>query len=140
MPEKFAFVKFSWNRGTVHADKCPTSTLASLVNFACHQFLAGSGFAKNEDRGIRRGDKVNLLNHRTQGVTPPDEIPETVFGHPLQLERAFSFGPRCEAGRLCIGCVVGWHKWSPAETVTVRKALPTCREGVCRKSRIPSVR
>jgi hypothetical protein len=74
MAEKFAFNEVRRQCGTIHFYQGPILTHAQAVNGACHQFLAGSGFAENQNIGIRGGDLLDLVKHIFDFVASADDV------------------------------------------------------------------
>ena len=50
MPEKLRFKQLVAERGAVHGTKDPVTTRAAMMERSGDQFLAGSGFALDQDR------------------------------------------------------------------------------------------
>src|SRR5579871_6167762 len=66
----------SGNRGTVDLDEWFVFTGAHPVNGAGDQFLAGPGFAKDQNGGIAGGDAGDLIKNVLQGNAVSDDFGE----------------------------------------------------------------
>ena len=61
MPEHLAFQQAGGDGGAIQVDEGALAPRAEVVDGARHQFLAGAGFAENQDRGIGGRNRLHLL-------------------------------------------------------------------------------
>src|SRR5262249_45102492 len=122
--EELRFEELLGKRGTVDRDERLSGARGAVVDEPGDDLLAGAGLARDEDRGLGRGDAADLL----QDVLPPARYP----GHPgasLGLELARQgpdggLGPaRALAGlgrkpRLLGQLLVGHHQRDPVREPT----------------------
>jgi hypothetical protein len=86
MAEKFAFNEIRRQCGTIHFYQGPILAGTQAVNRARHQFFAGSGFAENQDIGIRGGDLLDLVKHIFDFVALADNVFMVEFQFDLFLK------------------------------------------------------
>src|SRR5437868_4627556 len=78
MAKQLAFQKAQWNGCTIHLYKRLTLARAQVVNCASDHLLAGTRFALNENRRIRRRHDSNALEHGFQFLTVSNDLFEIV--------------------------------------------------------------
>ena len=71
--KQLAFKKRFRHAGTVDRNKRPIFASTGLVNGVGDQFLAGAGFPKQEDGGIRIGNTQDFLQHPDERRRTPDQ-------------------------------------------------------------------
>src|SRR5258707_3261871 len=81
MPEKLTFEETGRHRRTVHFDEIPAAARAELVNRARDNFLAGPGFAGDQDGGVRWRHGLDFREDGAEAATPPHHgLQERSFG------------------------------------------------------------
>jgi hypothetical protein len=63
MAKEVAFQQTEWNGGAIQLYEWAPAPRAKVVNRARDQFLAGASFSLDQNRGIRRRDLLNFLEH-----------------------------------------------------------------------------
>src|SRR5258707_3886500 len=71
VPEKLTFEKTGRHCRTVHFDEIPAAARAKLVNRARDNFLAGPGFAGDQDGGVRWRHGLDFREDGAEAATPP---------------------------------------------------------------------
>src|SRR5579862_1485544 len=66
MAEKFAFKQAGGNGGAIDANESVVMARAQIVNRTGEQLFSSAGLSQNQDRGIRRRNRLNLFQD------PPD--------------------------------------------------------------------
>src|SRR4029077_6788952 len=81
VPEKLTFEKAGRHRRTVHFDEIPATARAEFVNRAGDNFLAGPGFAGDQDGGVRWCHGLDFREDVAEAATAPhDRFQERSFG------------------------------------------------------------
>ena len=89
MPEQFGFQHALRDRGTVHRDKRFSGCGAGIMDSAREQFLAGSGFARQQDRGRgARRDSLGKGHGCPECGTPSDDAVPAEGGNGVVRLRA----------------------------------------------------
>src|SRR6476660_6615258 len=65
--EQFAFQEARRNRSAVEFHEGALPPRAKIMKCASNQLLAVPWLAANEDRGVRRSDRLDMLQHALQG-------------------------------------------------------------------------
>jgi hypothetical protein len=65
--KKLAFQKIERNSSAIQLCERASTTRAEIVNRASDEFLTGTGFSLNQNRGIGGRNLFDLLEHRFQG-------------------------------------------------------------------------
>src|SRR5580698_1552631 len=66
MAEQLRGDQWGGNCGTIHTHKGSGGALRSFVDGSSEEFLAGTGFTREENRGVRGGDFGYARKHRVQ--------------------------------------------------------------------------
>jgi len=74
VPEQFAFDQRFGQSAAVDGDKRLVGPQALLVQSPRHQFLAGSRFAEDQDRGVSRGNLGDQLPHPIHRVVRANQV------------------------------------------------------------------
>ena len=74
--EEFAFVQFGGDGGAIDADERFLRPATAAMDFVGDQFLAGAGFAEDQDGGVGGGDEVDLTDDLLEGGALADEVAE----------------------------------------------------------------
>ncbi len=84
--EELAFQQPGGNSGAIHLHKRVLAPVAEAVNRAGKQFLAGSGFALDQNRGICRSNRLDLFENLAQASAFAHNIFKSVFEIDLFFE------------------------------------------------------
>ena len=118
MAEELALVELLGHGSAVHPDQRALRAIAATVELAGHELLAGSRFAEDQHRGVRRGDLLDLRPDLADRGTRPDDLAERVAFADLlakvlvlELELLAQLCVLFESTRVRNGCgsVVGQH-------------------------------
>src|SRR5205823_5567593 len=78
--EELALEQACGDGRAVHFYKGPLMAPAEVVNGTSDEFLARPGFAQDQDRGVGRGDRFNVLEDPFEGGALTDNFLKIVFG------------------------------------------------------------
>ena len=123
--EQFALHQTGWQRGAVHLDERLVLALARGMDGAGDQFLARTGFAGDEHRGVGGSDAAHVVEHLHQGGTAADDLLEIMSRFDLFLEiqvLLLEAGPFA-LGQYPIGDVDKKRPAGPDDTVLVTARL-----------------
>ena len=90
--EQFAFQQSRGDGGAVEFDEGTGRSRTQLVHGPSDEFLARARFATDEHRGAGGGDRLDLLQHPTQGGALADDLPEVVVRLCLLLQVGILLG------------------------------------------------
>jgi hypothetical protein len=76
VPEGLGVGQIPRHRGAVDFDRRLVRPFAAPVDLSRHESLAGAVFAQDQDRGVRRGDEVDLPGDGLESGTLPDQFTE----------------------------------------------------------------
>ena len=76
MAKKFTLESAVGYCTTIHLDESMAISRAVVVDRPGNEFLTCATFSRDEHRGIRRSDELNLLDHFPRGGTSTDDVAE----------------------------------------------------------------
>ena len=74
MTEQFAFQEIKGNSRAIQLDECTPASRACFVNGLGNQFLAGAGFAVNQNGRVGGCNTSDLFKHRFKRTARPDNL------------------------------------------------------------------
>ena len=86
MAEQFALDQSGGNRAAVDLHERPVAPLAAAVDGPREQFLAGAGFADDEDRRVGGRHALDFSQHVEQRRAVADDLVEIVLGANFLLQ------------------------------------------------------
>src|SRR5690348_14527875 len=89
--EHLALEKACRDGGAVEFDEGGLAARAEIVDGARQQFLAGAGFAVNQNRGVGGGDGFDLFEYGLQRGSLSDDFLEAMVGADLAFQVDFLF-------------------------------------------------